>query len=154
MEFGDVFSTGPGGPGSPVWTHERTVLGTRVIGFVASQGSLVAGVCTDGSRLASPGLLPDRRDRPRLDRDAVRWFKCQSVRYEECDVGVCALSVTLCTWFCSTQTLTGAERDVATEFGAAKVPCLPACTTLMVEHVSKNVLLVCRLQWVATTSHC
>lgn len=75
FEYGDVFSTGSGGGDAAVWTQERAVMGTRLITLCASQsGPLIAAV-TEGVRLAAPGFNASQRERPRLDRDIVRWIR-------------------------------------------------------------------------------
>lgn len=79
LEYGDVFSTTAVSPSSSVWAQDRTVLGTRVLGFSCGPNSAAAAVVTEGIRLAAPGLGAATVERPRLDRDVVRWLRGQSV---------------------------------------------------------------------------
>lgn len=80
MEFGDVFVTTDATPDAAIWAQSRTVMGTRVLGFGCSQNSPALGVVTEGTRLAAPGISAAVRDRPRLDRDVIRWIVPDSVR--------------------------------------------------------------------------
>ena len=79
LEYGDVFSTTAATPSSNIWTQERTVLGTRVLGFSCGPNSAAAAVVTEGVRLAAPGLGAAKVERLRLDRDVVRWLRGHSV---------------------------------------------------------------------------
>jgi hypothetical protein len=128
MEFGTMFVTTTGDQAGVTWKQDRSVLGTRLIGFGASQASALLACVTDGTRLASPGASGGSRDLPRLDRDCVRWNAPGSVRC--CTTLGCAnlcyardaiFALSVCF-----QAIAGPEKDVAAEFGAMKVK-YPAC---------------------------